>query len=96
MTEFLQLHPDRLLPAEPAVRDVARRLYGEVAGLPIISPHGHVPPQWLAEDAAFADPTSLLISPDHYVFRLLHAQGVPLADLGVGGVQLDADASRRA
>ena len=96
MTGMTSLHADRLLPADPATRDVARRLYAVTAGLPIISPHGHVPPQWLAEDAAFADPTSLLISPDHYVFRLLHAQGVPLADLGVGGVRLDADASRRA
>jgi glucuronate isomerase len=90
------LHRDRLLPAEPATRDVARRLYAATAGLPIISPHGHVPPQWLADDTAFADPTSLLISPDHYVFRLLHAQGVSLADLGVGGSPLDAAGSRRA
>ena len=90
------LHPDRLLPAEPATRDVARRLYAATREQPIISPHGHVPPQWLADDTAFADPTSLLVSPDHYVFRLLHAQGVSLADLGVGGATLDPDASRRA
>ncbi|SOC55101.1 glucuronate isomerase [Ornithinimicrobium cerasi] len=96
MTEFLQLHPDRLLPAEPAVRDVARRLYGEVAGLPIISPHGHVPPAWLAEDTPFRDPTSLLITPDHYVTRLLHSSGVDLADLGVGQGDLSEDASRAA
>ena len=88
--------PDRLLPADPATRAIARRLYAATAELPIISPHGHVPAQWLADDTAFADPTSLLISPDHYVFRLLHAQGVSLADLGVGGTVLDADGSRRA
>jgi glucuronate isomerase len=96
MTESLQLHPDRLLPAEPAVRDVARRLYGEVAGLPIISPHGHVPPAWLAEDMPFRDPTSLLITPDHYVTRLLHSSGVDLADLGVGRGELSEEASRAA
>ena len=74
----LQLHPDRLLPAEPTTRGIARRLYAAVRDLPIISPHGHVPPEWIAEDVPFGDPTSLLISPDHYVTRLLHAHGVPL------------------
>ena len=90
------LDPDRLLPAEPVTRGIARRLYAATSRLPIISPHGHVPPQWLADDTAFADATSLFISPDHYVFRLLHAQGVSLSDLGVGGRHLDATASRNA
>lgn len=45
---------------------------------------------------AFGDPTSLLITPDHYVTRLLHARGVALGDLGVGGTRLDETASRRA
>ena len=40
-------HPDRLLPAEPAVRGIARRLYDAVRDLPIISPHGHVDPRVL-------------------------------------------------
>jgi glucuronate isomerase len=92
----LALDPDRLLPVEPGTREIARRLYAAVAKLPIISPHGHVPPVWLAEDTPFTDPTSLLISPDHYVFRLLHAQDVPLEDLGVGGRPLDEAQSRRA
>ncbi|WP_141844830.1 glucuronate isomerase [Humibacillus xanthopallidus] len=92
----LALDPDRLLPVEPRTREIARRLYAAVAGLPIISPHGHVPPQWLAEDVAFSDPTSLLVSPDHYVFRLLHARGVALDELGVGGRPLTAAESRRA
>jgi glucuronate isomerase len=81
----LQLHPDRLLPADPTTRDIARRLYTAVRDLPIISPHGHVPPEWIAEDVPFGDPTSLLISPDHYVTRLLHAHGVALETLGAGG-----------
>jgi glucuronate isomerase len=89
-------HPDRLLPADPATGRIARSLYAATAELPIISPHGHVPPRWLAQDTPFTDPTSLLISPDHYVFRLLHAQGVSLADLGVGGTGLDDEGSRRA
>ncbi len=80
----LALHPDRLLPAEPAARSVARELYAAVRDLPIISPHGHVPARRLAEDVPFPDPTALLITPDHYLTRLLHARGVPLTDLGVG------------
>ena len=79
----LSLHPDRLLPADPAVRDVSRRLYGEVAGLPIISPHGHTDPAWFATNAPFEDATSLLLTPDHYLFRMLYSQGVPMEALGV-------------
>jgi len=79
----LTVHPDRLLPTEPGVRDLARRLYAAVRELPIISPHGHVNPRILLDDTPFADPTSLFIQPDHYVTRLLHAGGVPLDRLGV-------------
>ena len=75
----------------PTTRGIARRLYAAVRDLPIISPHGHVPAQWLADDIPFGDPTSLLITPDHYVNRLLHAHGVPLAELGVGGRPADAE-----
>ncbi|MFS0701400.1 glucuronate isomerase [Cellulomonas sp. 179-A 4D5 NHS] len=92
----LTLDPDRLLPADAALRPIARELYDAVRELPIISPHGHVPPQWLADDVPFADPTSLLITPDHYVTRMLHAQGVQLAELGVGQGALGPEASRAA
>ena len=92
----LVISPDRLFPADPATRDIARRLFAAVQDLPVISPHGHVPAQWLAEDTPFGDPTSLLISPDHYVFRLLHAQGIHLDQLGVGGGTLDLHGARRA
>lgn len=92
----LGLHPDRLFPPDPGTREIARRIHAGVADLPILSPHGHVPAQWLADDAPFADPTSLLISPDHYVTRLLHASGVPLATLGVDRKPLSEDQSRRA
>lgn len=72
-------HEDRLLPTDPSVHDIARRLYNATAQLPVVSPHGHLPAQWLAQDTPFTDPTSLLLSPDHYIFRLLHADGVPLS-----------------
>jgi glucuronate isomerase len=79
----LALHPDRLFPADPATRDVARRLYATVKDLPIVSPHGHTDPQWFADDPAFANPSALFIAPDHYVFRMLYSQGVALDDLGI-------------
>lgn len=95
-TEPLTLHPHRLLPADPGVRDIAARLYELVSELPIISPHGHVDPAVLLRDEPFADPTNLLIQPDHYVTRLLHAGGVGLADLGVGEGPLPEERARKA
>jgi glucuronate isomerase len=80
---------DRLLPADPATRSIARALYERVAEAPIISPHGHVPVERLVDDRPFADPASLLITHDHYVTRLLHASGVGLDELGVGGSPAD-------
>ncbi|MGZ4451638.1 MAG: glucuronate isomerase [Nocardioides sp.] len=94
MPSPLRLHPDRLLPSDPSVRAVARELYGAVRDLPIVSPHGHVPASLLADDAPFGDPASLLVTPDHYVTRLLHANGVALADLGVGRGPLSEADSR--
>ena len=90
----LALHPDRLLPAEPGVRAIARELYGAVRELPVISPHGHVDPRVLLDDEPFGDPASLLVTPDHYVTRLLHASGVGLDELGVAQGLLSEEASR--
>ena len=83
MTQPLTIHPDRLFPAEPQTRAVARKLYEQVKDLPIISPHGHVPPAWIADDIPFKNATDLLLTPDHYVNRILHGQGVDLGALGV-------------
>ena len=91
----LTLHPDRLLPAEPGVRAVARRLFEAVRDLPVLSPHGHVDARVLADDVPFPDPASLFVTPDHYVTRLLHAGGVPLGELGVGRGGLTEAGSRR-
>ncbi|WP_406690216.1 glucuronate isomerase [Saccharopolyspora sp. ID03-671] len=76
-------HPDRLLPPDPTRRGIARRLYDGVRDLPLISPHGHVEARLLATDEPFTDPASLLVTPDHYITRLLHAHGVPLPRLGL-------------
>jgi glucuronate isomerase len=81
----LALDPDRLLPADPATRTLARALHAEVADLPIVSPHGHTDPAWFATDAPWTDATELLLAPDHYLYRMLYSQGVPLDRLGVSG-----------
>jgi glucuronate isomerase len=91
----LELHPDRLFPADPGVRDIARRLYAEVAGLPIVSPHGHTDPSWFAGNAPFGNATELLLVPDHYLLRMLYSQGVPLGALGVGDARADPRAAWR-
>ncbi len=79
----LHVHPDRLFSPEPIQRAIARRLYAAVRELPIISPHGHTDPAWFATNAPFANPTELLLTPDHYLYRMLYSQGVPLEALGV-------------
>jgi glucuronate isomerase len=90
----LALHPDRLLPVDPATRAIARRLYDVVRELPVVSPHGHVDPRLLLDDEPFPDPAALFVTPDHYVTRLLHASGVGLEALGVGQGTLSEDDSR--
>jgi glucuronate isomerase len=81
--ESLVLDENRFFDAEPTVRRVARELYEEVRDLPLICPHGHVDPRLLADDAAFPEPTTLLIVPDHYIFRMLYSQGIAMEELNV-------------
>lgn len=78
------LHPDRLFPAEPSTRAIARQLYTSVKNLPILSPHGHTEARWFAENKPFPDPATLLIQPDHYIFRMLYSQSTALERLGIG------------
>lgn len=85
-----RLDPDRLFPTAPRARDLARALYDSIKELPILSPHGHTDPAWFAQNAAFADPATLFVTPDHYVLRMLASQGVRYEDLGV--VPLDGSA----
>ncbi len=95
MTRPLALHPDRLFPSDPAQRAIARRLYAEIADLPIISPHGHTDPSWFAADAPFGNAAELLLHPDHYVFRMLYSQGVSLDALGIRNPDADPRTSWR-
>ncbi|HYD36565.1 MAG TPA: glucuronate isomerase, partial [Allosphingosinicella sp.] len=83
MPRPLKLDPDRLFPADPGTRSLARDLYREVSGLPIVSPHGHTDPAWFATDAPWSNATELLLAPDHYLYRMLYSQSVPLDRLGV-------------
>jgi len=88
------LNDDRLFPADPTTRALARQLFDAIRALPLISPHGHTEPRWYAENAAFPDPAQLLVVPDHYVTRMLVSQGVSLESLGVprrdgGAVETD-------
>jgi glucuronate isomerase len=77
----LELQPDRLFPTDPGVRALARALHAAVAGLPIVSPHGHTDPSWFALNAPFGNASELLLAPDHYLLRMLYSQGVPLEHL---------------
>lgn len=71
------------MPADPAIRAIARELYDAVAKLPIVSPHGHTDPSWFAGNEPFSNATELLLQPDHYLFRMLYSQGVKLEGLGI-------------
>jgi glucuronate isomerase len=63
-----------------------------------VSPHGHVDPGLLADPkASLGTPAELFIIPDHYVFRMLYSQGIPMEKLGVrrrDGVAVETDHRR--
>jgi len=72
-------------------------LYDATRGLPLISPHGHVDPRILADNAPFPEPASLIVKTDHYILRLLYAHGVSLEALGIprkDGAPVEADPLR--
>jgi glucuronate isomerase len=83
MTATSLISDDRLFPADPTERAIAKRLYAGVRKLPIVSPHGHTNPAWFADNEPFPDPSTLLIIPDHYIFRMLYSQGIALESVGV-------------
>lgn len=76
--------PDRYFAADPAQRSIAKELYAQVKDLPLVCPHGHVPPALLADpNARFPSPVELFVIPDHYVLRMLYSQGLTMEELGV-------------
>jgi len=82
------LDEDRLFPAEPRERKLAKALYEHVRTLPIISPHGHTQAAWFARNEPFPDPAKLFVQPDHYIYRMLYSQGISLDDLEIGKPEL--------
>jgi glucuronate isomerase len=79
-----QANQDRYFSPDPAQRAIAQQLYAQAKDLPLICPHGHVDPRLLAADQyEWGSPVDLLIIPDHYIFRLLYSQGIPLEALGI-------------
>ncbi len=80
----LILHEDRYFGPDARQIEVARELYRGAKDLPLVCPHGHVDPRLFADpDYSFGTPVDLLLIPDHYIFRMLYSQGVPLEDLGI-------------
>jgi glucuronate isomerase len=82
------LHEDRLFPADPSTRSIARALYAQIRSLPIVSPHGHTQASWFSLNEPFPDPAKLFVQPDHYVYRMLYSQGVSLEDLEIGQAEI--------
>ena len=82
-TRKLELHEDRFFDSDPAIRRAARAVYDETRSLPLICPHGHVDPALLSRNEQFPEPTTLLIVPDHYIFRMLYSQGISMDTLGI-------------
>lgn len=93
MSEY-KLHEERFFDPDPETRKIAKEIYSETKNLPIISPHGHVDPKIFAENRAFPNPTELFLIPDHYLFRMLYSQGIPLESLGIptiDGTEVEKD-----
>ncbi len=86
MTSRIPLSPpsDRCFDPDIRQKEIAQDLYAQVAGAPLVCPHGHVDPRMFADPRfSFGTPTDLLLIPDHYVFRMLYSQGIPLESLGI-------------
>lgn len=80
----IHLPEDRYFDPDPTTRDIARGLYRQVRDLPLLCTHGHVDPRMFADpDYCFGTPTQLILIPDHYIFRMLYSQGVPLERLAI-------------
>lgn len=81
--EKYDLNEDRFFNPDSTVRNYARTIYESIKDLPIVSPHGHVDPQIFVDNKPFTNPTQLFLIPDHYVYRMLYSQGIPMESLGV-------------
>ncbi|HZQ81524.1 MAG TPA: glucuronate isomerase [Gaiellaceae bacterium] len=58
--------------------ELGLQLHREIAGLPLVSPHGHIDVRLFSEPGArLEQPGRLFVTSDHYVVRMLYSQGVP-------------------
>jgi glucuronate isomerase len=74
---------DRYFDPDPRQKAIATQLYAAVKDLPLVCPHGHIDPRMFADpDYGFGSPAEMLVIPDHYVFRMLYSQGIPMEQLG--------------
>ncbi len=89
---------DRYFDPDPRQRAIALQLYGLVKNLPLVCPHGHIDARIFADpDYSFSNPAEMLVIPDHYVFRMLYSQGIPLERLGIArrdGKEVERDPRR--
>jgi len=84
MSFEIDLRDDRYLGPDPKQKEIALQLYHQVRDLPLLCPHGHVDPRVFSDpNYSFGSPADLFIIPDHYVFRMLYSQGIPLENLGI-------------
>ena len=80
---WMKMLSDRYLTDDAAALPLARDLYEVMKAFPILSPHGHIDPKLILENKAFANPVELLVTPDHYITRMLYSQGVSYESLGI-------------
>lgn len=78
-----RLHPDRHFGCSNGSLPLARELYQQMSSYPILSPHGHVNPAVVALNKPFPDPVSLLVTPDHYITRMLVSLGIDYDDIDI-------------
>ena len=81
--EKFDLNENRFFDPEPTTRRYAHTIYESIKDMPIVSPHGHVDPQIFVDNKPFPNPTQLFLIPDHYIYRMLYSQGIPMESLGV-------------
>jgi glucuronate isomerase len=80
----LELHEDRFFDPDDGQRNIAREIFNCIKNLPIVSPHTHIDlAPFVDPSMGFGDPAKIFIQQDHYILRMLHAQGVPFEALGI-------------
>jgi len=85
MSEYI-LHEDRYFSPVESVRKIAHEIYNSIKNLPIVSPHGHVDPAIFSNNKSFPNPAQLFFIPDHYIFRMLYSQGIPMESMGIPSI----------